>query len=135
MLNLSSVNYTHAEINQRQPWLNEPDCLTCHEDFEQPADDASGFNVWNDEFGELYRMRTGDAGVRCQACHGSTHALYPANNPFGKKRDNIQPIQYGGMPYPIGSNYSCAVCHKQKMEDSIHHDNMERMFRNTELIP
>ena len=92
-----------------------------------------GFNKWNAEFAELFRNRTGDAGVRCEACHNSTHAAYPARNAFGWNRDNQQPMQYSRMPFPVGSNFSCEVCHTKKMEESVHHPNMERMFRNIEI--
>ena len=89
---------------------------------------------WNDDFSELYRQRTDNAGIRCEACHGATHALYPAHNRFSENRDNIQPMQYSKMPLPIGTNMDCQVCHKIEMEFPIHHENMLRMFRNTRLI-
>jgi hypothetical protein len=80
---------------------------------------------------DLYRNRTDESGeVRCAACHSATHALYPAENPVGRHRDNIQPLQYSGMPYPIGANKSCAVCHREEMEESVHHANMEGEVRN-----
>ena len=63
-------------------------------------------------------------------CHGSTHAIYPAVNPYGRHRDNIQPMQYSGTPYTIGANMTCAVCHTREMEHPIHHENMLRMVRN-----
>ena len=118
-----------AVVNPRKPWLNEPDCLTCHVDF-GPPETVDAYNVWNDDFSELYRMRQDNAGIRCPACHGSTHALYPAINPMDKNRDVLQPLQYTGEPYPIGSNMRCEVCHIIKMEDPVHHENMYRMFRN-----
>lgn len=123
-----------AKINPRLPWVQEPDCLTCHKNFQKPTKNASGFNVWNKEFSGVYRMRAGEGGIRCEACHGSTHALYPAENPYAKNRDNIQPMQYAGIPYPIGSNLTCKVCHTVKMEDAIHHENMEHRFRNAQLL-
>jgi hypothetical protein len=122
-----------SQVNPRRPWLQEPDCLTCHEDFMQPAPQPSAFNVWNDDPSDLYRFRTGDGEVRCQACHSSTHALYPANNPFTAERDVLQPLQYTNLPYPIGADHGCAVCHVVEMEDPIHHENMDRMFRNRRL--
>ncbi len=122
------------EINPRWPWVKEPDCLTCHEDFEQPVGAYSGYNVWNDDFEELYRIRGDNVGIRCEACHGSTHALYPTKNPFSKNRDNMQPMQYTNQPTPIGSNLKCETCHTVKMEDSVHHENMEHMFRNADLL-
>jgi hypothetical protein len=135
MKNLSTTTVADVdEVNPRSPWVNQPDCLTCHEDFEKPEAGYNAFNEWNTDFSELYRMRTDNVGIRCQACHGSTHALYPANNPFNKNRDNIQPVQYSGMPYPIGSNLSCEVCHTIKMKDAVHHENMEHMFRNAALV-
>jgi hypothetical protein len=122
------------DVNPRTPWLNEPDCITCHSNFEAPPENPSAYNVWTSGPEELYRMRTGGEGsIRCQACHGATHAIYPAVNGIGRDRDNIQPLQYSRMPYPIGSNFSCDVCHQQKMELAIHHWNMERMVRNEQI--
>lgn len=122
------------EIIPRTSWLNEPDCLNCHEDFNQPKEDYSSYNKWACSFNNLYRIRTDNAGVRCEACHGSTHALYPAKNPYQENRDNIQPLQYQNSPLPIGANENCQVCHTQKMEYNFHHKNMVRSFRNTQLI-
>jgi mono/diheme cytochrome c family protein len=118
-----------AAVNPRKPWLNAPDCLTCHEDF-GPPERVDAYNAWIEDFSELYRNRHDNAGIRCPACHGSTHAEYPAVNPMDNKRDVLQPLQYSGEPYPIGSNKRCEVCHIIKMEDPIHHENMYRMFRN-----
>ncbi|MBN2423515.1 MAG: c-type cytochrome [Calditrichaceae bacterium] len=136
MANLTTTNVNSTDdVEPRTPWIKEPDCLTCHQDFEKPAENSNAFNIWNDEFEELYRIRTDNAEIRCPACHGSTHALYPAKNPYGKQRDNLQPIQYSGQPFPIGSNNTCEVCHKTKMQDAIHHENMEHAFRNPQTAP
>ena len=127
---------TVSEINPRMPWVNEPDCLNCHIGFQKPEPGYTGFNTWNRDFNELYRIRTDDSRTRCEACHSSTHALYPAKNPFSRDRDNIQPLQYIKLPYPIGSNLNCKVCHLEDMEgaEAMHHTNMERMFRNTSAV-
>ena len=61
------------EIKPRIPWLNEPDCLKCHIDFNPPDKGASAFNKWTSGPEDLYRMRTDEIGVFCQACHGNTH--------------------------------------------------------------
>lgn len=124
---------SQEEAHPRIPWLQEPDCLTCHVEFQKPAADATGYNVWNASPEELYRNRSDNAMIRCEACHGSPHAEYPASNPYGINRDNIQPMQYAGQPFPIGANQTCQVCHIQKMEDAIHHENMNRMMRNVNL--
>jgi mono/diheme cytochrome c family protein len=118
------------EINPRQSWLNEPDCLNCHVSF-GPPETFDAFNTWTSGGEELYRNRTDMTGsVRCAACHGSPHALYPADNPRYRDADNIQPTQYMGEPLPIGSNKNCKVCHTVQYDMSMHHENMYRMFRN-----
>ncbi|MBW2251641.1 MAG: cytochrome ubiquinol oxidase subunit I, partial [Deltaproteobacteria bacterium] len=118
-----------GHIKPRSPWINEPDCLNCHIDFNQPETDET-FNLWTKSAEELYRLRTDDAGIMCQACHGSTHAVYPATNIYGNKRDNIQPLQYQENPYPLGSNKNCKVCHTINMDEEMHHPNSLAMFRN-----
>jgi hypothetical protein len=117
------------QIHPRTPWVNEPDCLNCHVDFTEPEKTASGFNKWTNSLEDLFRMRTDEAGILCQACHGNTHALYPAINPYGKDRDNIQPLQYQKNSYPIGANKNCRVCHTIDMEVELHHPNSLRMMR------
>ena len=120
-------------IKPRIAWHGQTDCLNCHKDFQPPEGD-SGFNTWTPDERGLYRMRTDEVGVRCPACHGSTHAMYPAHNPVSRDRDNIQPLQYGKSRAPIGSDMNCTVCHLKPMEIAIHHPNMERPFRNTDLL-
>ncbi len=117
------------QVQPRSPWINEPDCLTCHADFEPPKAGYSSFNVWASGMDELYRMRTDNTGIRCQACHGSTHAEYPTSNPYGRHLSNTQPMQYMGTPYPIGEDQACAICHKQTMESPVHHELMDRAAR------
>jgi len=111
------------DIQPRKPWIQEPDCLTCHIDFETPETDT-GFNTWNDSKDTLFRNRIGDAGIRCIGCHGAPHALYPANNIFDTNRDNIQALQYQKKAGPIGGNQQCSACHKIHMTDNYHHNNM-----------
>lgn len=114
------------EINPRTPWVQQPDCLTCHEDFEAGhTDDA--FNVWTSDVDDLYRNRHDDMGaMMCAACHGSPHAVYPANlNKLGTKRDSIQPLQYQKNERPIGND--CTVCHTEQPDFEAHHPNSLRM--------
>jgi len=147
---LAHLEPTHVasiqDIEPRRAWLQEPHCLACHEDFQRPERKATAHpsaavptrayhavNGWNDKPSGLYRMQTDEAGLRCEACHGSTHALYPALNPYEAHRDSYQPLSLSGMPYPLGSNDSCEVCHATEMEDPIHHEHMQRSFRNQQL--
>ncbi len=118
------------EISPRQPWINEPDCLNCHQDF-QPPETEETFNIWTADRDALFRNRTDESGqLRCIGCHNSAHALYPAQNPYNDQLDVIQPLQYQSTPFPIGSDGSCDVCHTVEMEDEMHHPNMLRPFRN-----
>lgn len=125
--NLLTVNYD--TINPRSPWIQQPDCLTCHKDFNVP-DTFDAFNTWSKGKSELFSSRTDNIGIRCPACHGAVHALYPAVNPHSKYTDNAQPVQYSGKPYPIGSDKKCITCHTEQKNESLHHDYMLKMFRN-----
>jgi hypothetical protein len=113
------------DINGRTPWLNEPDCLTCHEDY-AAGSRLNAFNSWADGPKGLYRNRHDDMGaLMCEACHGSTHAVYPATyNKFGSQRDSIQPLQYQGNDRPIGND--CTVCHTVQPDFEAHHPNSLR---------
>ncbi len=117
-----------GEIGGRQPWLQQPDCVGCHtEDYVRPDPaTASAFNQWTADADGLYRLRTDETGIlQCMACHGSTHAEYPAvNRFFGRDRDSIQPLQYQGDRRPIGAGGGCVVCHGVPMEFSVHHEGM-----------
>lgn len=112
------------EIQPRTPWEDEPDCLACHQGFTRPTKDVSAFNAWARGSNALYRSRSDDAGLRCPACHGPTHAEYPATNPFHPQRDSIQPLQYQGVAGVIATGGRCAVCHTVDMEDEFHHENI-----------
>ena len=119
-----------SAIQARKPWVNEPDCLNCHEEFDAPSDTAT-FNKWTASGDALFSMRTDEAGfLPCSACHNSAHALYPTVNPYGKDLDNSQPMQYQRTPLPLGANRDCAVCHTVPMKEEMHHPNMLRAFRN-----
>ncbi|RUM36369.1 MAG: cytochrome C [Desulfobulbus sp.] len=121
---------TVAEITPRKPWINEPDCLFCHVDFQAPEEDTT-FNRWTDGEAALFRNRTDESGqLFCSGCHGSTHAIYPAINPANEKLDVIQPLQYQDNALPLGSNANCALCHTIPMQEEMHHPNMLREFRN-----
>ncbi|MFO7765315.1 MAG: cytochrome ubiquinol oxidase subunit I [Pelovirga sp.] len=124
MANLRSNVDGVDTINPRQPWSQQPDCLNCH-DFFDVGMSMDAFNNWNDPEEELFRNRQDLMGVMmCQACHGSTHALYPADNKYGSTRDNLQPRQYQGNDRPIGND--CTVCHTVAKEFEGHHPNSLR---------
>lgn len=117
---------TTDQVIPRMPWLNEPDCKSCHSNFDIISDgwEGTAFNKWAPGFDALYRNRTDNHGVMCIACHGSTHAVYPSSNKYDPDRDNIQPIQYQGVDGTIGTLGNCSLCHKKEMTANGHHRNM-----------
>lgn len=117
-------------IKPRRPWVQQPDCLHCHVNYQAPDSDTLMQSWTKDEQG-LYRQRTDDSGrLSCAACHGSAHAVYPADNPYGGNRDVVQPLQYQGNRLPMGANRNCKLCHTVDMADEMHHNNSLRDFRN-----
>ena len=118
--------FSKEEIKPRVPWVMEPDCQSCHTNFNIFEDGFSGtaFNLWVPGLEALYRSRTDYQGVMCMACHGSTHAIYGARNRYGLQRDNQQPLQYQGLAGTIGTHDQCAVCHTVEMTVNGHHRNM-----------
>lgn len=117
-------------IKGRMPWTMEPDCLTCHVDF-QPPETANAFNSWTADKQGLFAHRHGDEGVLlCASCHGAQHSLYPADNAHSAEAGILQPLQYQNSPYPIGADRGCAVCHTVAMEEELHHPGSLGSFRN-----
>ncbi|WP_027177344.1 multiheme c-type cytochrome [Maridesulfovibrio hydrothermalis] len=109
-----------SEINPRQPWVQQPDCLTCHAQFGDPETD-SVFNEWTSSRAGLFSNRKDEMDVvMCAACHSAPHALFPASD----ERDNLRAMQYMGDAKPIGSGGTCTVCHEDDMGDPAHHPGM-----------
>lgn len=119
---------TIEEIAPRTPWVNLPDCTGCHDFMKKPrSSTASAFNKWTSDATALYAERTDDTTMlRCPACHGAPHAVYPARNPLGRDRDNIVPMQYQRQARALGASGNCAVCHGETPEVSMHHPLVER---------
>lgn len=93
----------HGDMNavaspDRQPWLDEPQCGTCH----GPA--------YAENPGKLFRQSVGHGGLYCEACHNSTHAILPSSQPL----DNQQVIALQGY---AGTLQDCAVCHGTDIPD------------------
>lgn len=119
------------DITPRLPWTQEPDCTGCHDFSTKPdATTASAFNLWTEETAGLFSRRLENmAALRCGTCHGAPHALYPAQNPVSRDRDNIAPLQYQQHARPLGGGGNCASCHNEAMDYSAHHDLVEPVSR------
>jgi cytochrome c553 len=103
---------------KRSGWLDEPDCQSCHYDGKRDTNalDANGNlkTVTDQRFAtnpdtpatgkSLFRFSTGHGGLQCEACHGSTHAIFPS----GKPNDNVYSTQLQGH---TGTIAECSTCH------------------------
>lgn len=102
----------------RQGWLEQPNCQACHHDGKQetsaidPAtntlrsvvDSRFATNLNTPATGlSLYRFSTGHGDLQCEACHGSTHAIYPAH-----EADNKVSLKVQGH---TGTIAECTACH------------------------
>jgi len=101
------------DIKPRRPWVNEPDCLNCHVDFEKPAArDVSGFNQWTQSFAGLFRMRTDDVGLMCEACHGAPPCQLPGHQHIREGSGQYSAAAISGQqPARRCGQQLCAVSH------------------------
>jgi len=106
----------------REPWADEPKCSSCHSghgddpigtlayDPTDPA--AEPIEFPGSRFAEnpntLYRNSLDNhAGIACEGCHGSPHAIWPNRDP--NANDNVTAIQLQGH---AGTIRECSVCHE-----------------------
>jgi len=109
----------------RTGWLDEPNCQQCHTGsatqnngqirytsvFESngtpriPVSTLFATNADTPAAGiSLYRFSKGHGGLQCSACHGSTHAEFPATH----RNDNLQSFATQGH---VGVIADCTACH------------------------
>ena len=118
-------NMSRVGAPGREGWFDQPTCQNCHSG---TATDNNGqiryLSVFdgsgeprvavNDTFAtnpdtpaagvSLYRFSTGHGDLQCEACHGSTHAIYPSSH----VNDNLQSIDQQGH---AGTLADCDNCH------------------------
>jgi len=116
-----------ADGSTRQPWQDLPKCQSCHTGdavdhmgneiilksaFQAGDNSAQAIVASNKRFAEqgdaLYRNSRGHGGVSCEACHGSTHAVWPVSDAIGTN-DNLTAVQLQGH---AGFISECSVCHE-----------------------
>jgi hypothetical protein len=118
----------------RRPWLDLPRCQSCHtgdavdhltgptlvadsdwpfrlrQAFLSGDGSASPLLAVNRRFAEnantLFRFSEGHGGIACEACHGSTHAIWP--NATDGANDNEAAKKLQGY---AGTLIECSVCH------------------------
>jgi hypothetical protein len=109
----------------REGWLAEPTCQNCHTGTALQNNGQLRYTTVFEPGGQvrqavnatfatnsdvplpgfsLYRFSTGHGGLRCEACHGSTHAEYPSSHP----NDNLQSHALQGH---VGTVADCTACH------------------------
>jgi len=108
----------------RPGWFDEPTCQNCHTGtaiqnngqirYTDVYDGGSRRVAVNNTFAtnpdtplpgfSLYRFSVGHGGLQCEACHGSTHAIYPSSH----LNDNIQNLNLQGHE---GTLADCDACH------------------------
>jgi hypothetical protein len=113
-----------ATTNQpREPWVDEPKCSSCHTGHGgdpvgtlayDPLDPAATpieypGSRFAENPGTLYRNSLDNhAGVACEGCHGSPHAIWPNRDP--NANDNVPALQLQGH---AGTISECTVCHEE----------------------
>ena len=110
----------HIGASNREGWLDEPNCQACHFDGKRETsaiDPRSNTlrNVVDTRFAtnpntpmagkSLYRFSRGHGKLQCEACHGSTHAIYPAH-----EADNKVSMAIQGH---VGTVSECTACHSK----------------------
>ncbi len=123
----------------RRPWLDLPRCQSCHANdatlktavaappplaadglrfldaFQAGDPSASPILATNRRFaeepGKLYRKSKGHGGLACEACHGSTHAIWSGN-----ANDDVAASQLQGHAGTIGE---CSTCHLAPPTDGL----------------
>ncbi len=123
-----SCHGTMSVVGQpgRQGWLDEPTCQNCHTGtatlnsgqiryanaYSSPgirrvaADATFATNADTPAPGfSLFRLSKGHGGLACEACHGATHAEYPAT---AGANDNETTVRLQGH---AGMLAECAICH------------------------
>ena len=102
----------------RKGWLDEPNCQACHQNGQRytsaidpmthtlrhAVDTRFATNPNTPLQGvTLYRFSKGHGNLQCEACHGATHAIYPAH-----QADNLLSQGLQGHAGTIGE---CSACH------------------------
>jgi len=109
----------------RQGWFDEPTCQQCHSGTATRNNGQIRYTSVFTPSGEprvavdrtfatnpdtpapgvsLFRFSSGHGGLQCEACHGSTHAIFPSSH----RNDNVQSVL---IQNHVGTLVECQACH------------------------
>ena len=120
-------NMSNVGKASRTGWLNEPTCQQCHSGTATSNNGQIRYTScftdntnWSERVAvnqtfatksntpapglSLYRFSAGHGGLQCEACHGSTHAEFPATH----HNDNVRNEKIQGH---AGVMIECTACH------------------------
>ena len=125
-------NMSNVGLISRTGWLTEPVCQNCHSGTATSNNGQIRYATCftNSTFGariavnqtfatqsntpaagiSLYRFSVGHGGLQCEACHNSTHAVFPSTH----LNDNLRNIQIQGHS---GTTVECLACHANTPSD------------------
>jgi hypothetical protein len=116
-------NMSAVGSHSRTPWVDEPDCQSCHHDGKRETTAVTDFGTgtlrsalitdttFATNSGKSFKESKGHGNLNCSACHGSTHAIYPST----KAEDNLQNERIQGYS---GTLSNCASCHGEMIYTS-----------------
>ena len=111
-------NMANVGDSTRDGWLDEPNCQACHQNgkrelsaidpqtntLRKALDTKFATNPNTPSQGKsLFRFSKGHGKLQCEACHGSTHAIFPAH-----QADNMLSQTIQGHS---GTLSECSACH------------------------
>jgi hypothetical protein len=124
-------NMHQVGSTERTGWFDEPTCQSCHTGtatrnngkirYTSVFDEATGkpriaadltfaTNSNSPVAGlSLYRFSAGHGDLQCEACHGSTHAIFPTSH----ANDNVRNIELQGH---AGTMAECSTCHDKQFD-------------------
>ena len=120
VMDCQSCHGTMAQVGSehREGWLEQPNCQACHQDGEQHTTALTSNGTLREALDQrfatnantpapgldLYRFSKGHGDMKCESCHGSTHAIFPTH----EAGDNLLSQKLQGHD---GTVAECTSCH------------------------
>ncbi len=120
VMDCQSCHGTMAQVGaeHREGWLEQPNCQACHQDGHQYTSAVTSTGTLREAIDQrfatnadtpapgldLYRFSKGHGDMKCESCHGATHAIFPTH----EAGDNLLSQQLQGHD---GTVAECTACH------------------------